>query len=590
MKRSLLTILAACAAITSILAIPTKPGPVKYTQPDGTVITVTFRGDEFGHMIFSEDGLLLKEKDGRLEYASFDSEGMPQASGIVADGTSLPESVARSLQNPSQIGEWAETLWQQRQERLSMRQNIYKEYSAIPSVATRSDSDTESDGKIGIDFGLNHSLFPAVGEPKALVILVEYKDLGFTYGSHEYYDRLLNEEGFSDYGSRGSVRDWLIENSGGRFSPHFDVYGPVTLPKERAYYGTDEWGTDRRAYMMAMHALKELDDDVDFSQYDTNGDGLIDNVYIIYAGLGSLDSNSVWPHTACMSEFNSKGYYFDGVRFEQYACASELMDNFERPDGIGTFVHEFSHVIGLPDIYGKGIYVMYCFHPGTWSTLADGPYNNDGLTPPNYSSFEKACLGWQEFLPLNEEGVVELPDFSMSGVAYAMPTDREHEFYFFENRQQVGNDEYLPGHGMLVWHVDFDENLWASREINDDYTHQHVDIVEADDIKTDETRDGDSFPGAAGVTEFGFSTSPSLSGWSGKQLGFDLTDIKESEDGVISFRVVNSNTHTSDPGSVGNIASDPDTPTGDMYDVLGRRILNPAPGQLYIQDGKKKVK
>ena len=234
MKRSLLTILAACAAITSILAIPTKPGPVKYTQPDGTVITVTVRGDEYGHMIFSEDGLLLKEKDGRLEYASFDSDGAPQASGIVADGTALPQSVARSLQSPAQIEAWAETLWQQRHERLSMRRNIYKKHPSNPSVATRSEGDMESDGMIGIDFGKTHNMFPAVGEPNALVILVEYKDLGFTYGSHEYYERLLNEEGFSDYGSRGSVRDWLIENSGGRFSPHFDVYGPVTLPKDRA--------------------------------------------------------------------------------------------------------------------------------------------------------------------------------------------------------------------------------------------------------------------------------------------------------------------------------------------------------------------
>ena len=590
MKRQLFSILAMCACALGCMAIPAKNGPVKYTQPDGTVITVTVRGDEFGHMIFSEEGLLLKEKNGRLEYAAFDTEGLPYASGIPADGKKLQESLAGSLQTHAQIEGWAERMSQNRQERLSRRHSLYKELGAIPAAPTRSEDMAEPEGKISIGFGRSHNMFPANGEPKALVILVEYKDLGFKYGSAEYYDRLLNEEGFSDHGSRGSVRDWMIENSGGRFSPHFDVYGPVALPKERAYYGKDDgWGADLHAYEMAVHALQQLDDQIDFSEYDVNGDGLIDNVFIIYAGKGALDTNSVWPHRACISEFNSKGYYFDGVKLEQYACAGECVDDYNRTDGISTFLHEFCHVIGLPDIYVKGLGAIFGFDPGAWSILAGGGYNNSGLTPPNFSSFEKAALGWLEFLPLKEEGIVELPEYSSSGVAYAMPTDKENEFFFFENRQQIGNDEFLPGHGMLVWHVDYDEDIWIRGEINNDDSHQHIDIVEADNKKTEETRAGDTFPGTTGVTAFGYRTVPRLASWSGKQLKFDLVDITESEDGIISFRVVDSKNNTGDPGSVGDAIADPEGSVGAMYDILGRKILHPAPGQIYFQDGKKLI-
>ena len=393
-----------------------------------------------------------------------------------------------------------------------------------------------------MNFGRCESTFPVLGEQKGLVILVEYDDVAFTYGDYDYFHRMLNEEGFSDYGSLGSARDWFVENSDGKFLPDFDVYGPVKLPNNRQYYGgNDSFGNDIRPHEMAIHACQILDDEVDFSQYDRDGDGVIDNVFIFYAGKGEHDSgvkNAVWPHSWELAlGLPGEKYIFDGVQLNHYACTCEYPSGYKRPDGIGTFIHEFSHVMGLPDLYVTNYTTG--FTPGEWSVMDQGPYNNDRLTPPNYSSYEKGALGWIDFKPF-EEGRMEIHDLSSTNEAFALPTDSDNEFFFFENRQQHGNDAFLPGHGMLVWHVDYKKSYWTMNIVNNTSTHQCVDLIEADNVKSTATRASDAFPGTKNVTAFGFDTKPQLISWSKTRLAFDLEDITESEDGVISFNAVDS--------------------------------------------------
>lgn len=585
MKRLILTMIAGCAGVMAAMAIPTKSGPIKYTQPDGTVITVTVKGDEFGHLIFSEEGLLLKESKGRLEYAKFDADGIPCASGIAA-GSKLSEVEVLRLQTPSQISSWAARIENNKREVLEKRYALHASPKFHLSKTENDNGDLGNDNLIPQNYGKFHNLFPVAGDQNVLVLLVEYKDRQFEYASFDYFERFLNEDGFSDYGSLGSVRDWLLENSLGKYNPHFDVYGPIKLPKNSTYYGVDSFfGMDERSYQMAVDAMKIIDEEVDFSIYDGNGDGLIDNVFIIYAGAGDFGEDTIWPHEAFVSEFTNSKYSFDGVQLEQYACACEHMYDTTRPDGIGTFVHEFCHVMGLPDIYAKGLGIFDGFTPGEWSVIDRGPYNNDGLTPPNFSSFERAALGWLDVLTM-EEGAIEIPNLAESNVAYVLPTDNKDEFFFFENRQQVGNDTFLPGHGMLVWHIDYKENDWQAGEVNNDGSHQNVDIIEADNIKTDATRSGDSFPGTSGVTEFGINTEPKLESWSGMVLPFDITDIFETEEGIIRFNAIHS---TIDPGSVENATAESSRSIKPIFDVFGRRILKAAPGQVYIQDGKKRI-
>lgn len=582
MKRLLLSIMASgiCAGA---MAIPAKPGLTAYTQPDGTVINIQLIGDEHGHMVYSESGLLLVEANGRLEYAEFDSEGHPVASGIMVRADNDRQVKGMRLQTQGNLEAWAKKITSVRDARLEKLEKKIAMRRAATRAGESSDGDA-ADRLVPLHFGRCETNFPVLGEQKGIVILVEYEDVPFTYGDLEYFNRMLNEKGFSDYGSLGSVRDWFVENSNGQFLPDFDVYGPVKLPNERKYYGgNDEYGNDMRAHEMAIDACRLLDESIDFSQYDRDGDGIIDNVFIFYAGKGEHDSgvkNAVWPHSwdVAMGLPDEK-FIYDGVQLNHYACTCEIPSGYQRPDGIGTFIHEFSHVMGLPDLYVTNYTTG--FTPGEWSVMDQGPYNNSGLTPPNYSSYEKGALGWIDFQPF-AAGRMELDNLSESNQAYALPTDNENEFYFFENRQQRGNDAFIPGHGMLVWHIDYKPAMWTLNTVNNTTLHQYVDLVEADNVKSSGTRASDSFPGNKGITAFGFDTKPQLASWSKARLAFDLEDIEESEDGVISFTAVAWNPNAVE--TVGSAMAD-----GVYYDLMGRRVANPSKG-IYILNGKKIIK
>ncbi|MDE6638809.1 MAG: M6 family metalloprotease domain-containing protein, partial [Muribaculaceae bacterium] len=427
--------------------------------------------------------------------------------------------------------------------------------------------------------------FPCTGSPRGLVLLIEYSDVSFTVPNpNDSFTRMLNEEGYSDYGGWGSARDWFISNSNGRFTPQFDVVGPITLSHPRAYYGANKGGDDIRPEMMIIEACGMIADEVDFSLYDADDDGFIDNVFAFYAGYGEnlgamVPSECVWPHSWDIAASTTEDFIFDGVKLNHYACSCEYPSGYKRPDGIGTFVHEFSHVMGLPDLY----VTTYTsgFTPDAWSVMDKGPYNNKGLTPPNFSSYEKCALGWLDFEPF-KEGIMELPDLSTTGIAYALPTEKSYEFYFFENRQQLGNDEFIPGHGMLVWHVDYNKGAWAMNTVNNISTHQRVDLVEADNVKSAATRNADSFPGAAGITSFTFETKPQLASWAKRRLAYDLENIAESSDGLITFNAV----LYQDENAVDRI--DAEILNGEYYDLMGRRVSNPVKG-IYIHNGKKVI-
>ena len=88
----------------------------------------------------------------------------------------------------------------------------------------------------------------------------------------------------------------------------------------------------------------------------------------------------------------------------------------------------------------------------------------------------------------------ELKPVHRSNEAFLIPTDREEEYFLFENRQQEGNGAYIPGHGMLVWHIDFDLDIWLINAANNDPDHQRVDLIEADNKLTPDSRAGGAFP------------------------------------------------------------------------------------------------
>lgn len=451
--------------------------------------------------------------------------------------------------------------------------------------------------------------FPAKDAPRALVILAAYPDRAFSMDDpHDFYTRLLNEEGFSDYGATGSARDFFVQNSDGLFRPQFDVYGPVVLPNKLKYYGSnDVWGDDAHPEEVAIDAVTLLDDTVDFSIYDTNNDGQIDNVFIFYAGYGEADSNmknTIWPHSADIRDFKyPEPFIFDGVELNRYGMTNEVDYSYKRPDGVGTFVHEFSHVLGLPDLYSTNYSSAYT--PGRFSTLDYGPYNNEGRTPPHYSIFERYCLDWLEPMLLEGDQTLMLDPVHKSNRGYIVRSAEDpDEFYLFENRQKEGWDEYIPGHGMIVWHVTFDQNAWDQNTVNNIASFQRVDLVEADNLQSDINRRSDTFPGEKNVTAFTPETKPAFVSRDGRDLGVSITDIQEKDGRIIlTTKLLNTSVDniSADGGLLISTAGPAVTNISDakleIFDTAGRRVAILAPSStaeltpgLYIINSEGKAR
>lgn len=444
------------------------------TQPDGTQIEILKTGDEHRHFITTTDGHpLLLDADGF--YRPMDTD-LP-----------YPQSPVAFMQQAPQTG-----------------------------------------------MGLTYSTYPRTGSPKGLIILTEFSDVRFvTSDPVEYFHEMINGEDFSLYGATGSALKYFTDQSHGIFTPQFDVLGPVTLPQPQVFYGgNDIYGNDSNPFRMITDAIESLDQDVDFSQYDTDHDGVIDNVYLFYAGQGEADyghPDTVWPHSW---DLRNEGIdmVVDGVKVGKYACSNEWSK--DSPVGIGTFVHEFSHVLGLPDLYPTNDN-QRDYTPGKYSVLDQGPYNNAGKTPPNYSCYELNALGWAEPEMLNEPKTIELAEIS-SGVFGLIPTDIPTEFFLVENRQLTGWDAFIPNHGMLVWHIDYNESVFQGNIVNNQRQHPYVDIVEANNASNDPS--GYTFPGTSNKNALTASTVPALRTWDNMEVRLPITNITERRR-VITFDI-----------------------------------------------------
>lgn len=490
MNRILTMALCGAVALTAS-AVPAKRGLRPVTQADGSVIMIERVGDESRNFTLNSDGALLRQVDGMYRLADIDEQG------ILTDASAPVLWSSDRVQNT--IAMLDEVQPMQRANAVGLMPNRY---------------------------------FPCTGVQKAIVILVQYQDVKFTLDDpYTYFNDMLNKQGFSDpkYGGTGSCRDYFVEASMGQFLPEFDVYGPITLKYNRSYYGGNN-GTsvDSNPRFMAIEAVQQLDATVDFRQYDRDNNGVIDNVFLFYAGQGEASygpDESVWPHASSVGG----SYYFDGVRLSSYGCTNEWEQT--RPDGIGTFCHEFSHVMGVPDLYHTVAQTAYT--PGAWSVMDYGPYNNDGRTPPTYSSFERNALKWIDLKEIQPGQEINVPVLRTSNEAYCRTNpSNPNEFYLFENRLREGSDKYIPGDGMLVWHIHYVASQFQANTVNCNNDHQYVDLVEADGIAAKTNRNGgDAFPGTTKKTRL----FPKW--WSGKNTGIIVRNITENEDHTISFNV-----------------------------------------------------
>lgn len=496
MTRRLFTAFLMLALTATMLAIPARRGMWQnITLADGTIVKVELRGDENGHFWSSADGTVyLKDVSGAFFTKATDAQ--------------LTVLNARREQ---------------------------KSRAAAMRRQRRRQSAMASQGQF-------------TGTKKGLIILVEFIDQTFSASNDKkLYERIANEEGFTDAakGFKGSVSDYFKAQSGGVFALDFDVAGPVKMSKSYAYYGAnDSYGNDKHAGEMVATACQLVDESVNFADYDWDGDGMVEQIYVVYAGKGEANggaASTIWPHEwELYSSDYGKYLKLDGVNINVYACGCEL-GYTGAIDGIGTMCHEFSHCMGLPDMYdtsGGSGYGMF-----NWSIMDYGSYNEDGFLPAGYTSYEKMYCGWLQPEEITADTTISaLRPLSEGGGAYIIYNDgNRNEYFLLENRQLTGWEAELFGRGMLAIHVDYNESKWYYNEVNADASHQRCTIIPADrSYAMNYINDiaGDAFPynnynsiadGVPYTALYNSNTDGT------KLMHKSVTGITQNADGTVSF-------------------------------------------------------
>lgn len=507
----------------SLSAVPAKPGLWRTLKlADGSVVEAQLTGDEFMHYWKAVDGTRY----------------------IKAEGAYLPVTTA-------QISE----LFRQRQQA-----GAKKRAARLPRKRATAISDYK-------------------GQKKGLVILAQFSDVKFG-AAHDKskYNDILNKEGYSSHeGFVGSVYDYFKAQSRGQFELNFDIVGPVTLSHTMEYYGGNtSSGNDRQPAQMTVDACLLAADSVNFADYDWDGDSEVEQVYILYAGYGEADSqmeNAVWPHEWSLTSAG-KSLTIDGMRIDTYACGNELNANGVIA-GIGTFCHEFTHCLGLPDMYDT----QYSgnFNMSSWDIMASGSYNGNGYCPAGYTSYERMASGWLSPIELNADlSVSGMKPLSEGGDAYILyNSGHADEYYLLENRQPTGWDAELPGRGMLILHVDYNQTIWANNWVNTfvDYsayygaefknTHQRLTIFHADNdddskyyntvsnqyLRT--TLEGDPYP-YKGNNSLSATSVPAASLYNANKAGGyfmeeSIVGITQNADGTMAFEFTTNTTGPSLP-------------------------------------------
>ena len=448
-----------------------------------------------------------------------------------------------------------------------------------------------------------------MGSPRVPLVLVQFADKKFRTPSTDeaeiraYYDTFCNGEGVAAGKNQYSIRDYFKQQSGGLFSPDFSVLGPVTLPKEAAYYGQNSGNSrDIRFTEFCNEAVKLVQEqDVDWMTFDNDGNQTVDMVFFIFAGTGENSSHlpdDIWAKEAV------RNTTINGITYACYGCTSELRPSqtdedgnilATEGDGIGVACHELSHALGLPDFYktsGSGtVQGMDLF----W--LMDyGAYCQNGFYPVGYTAYERDFMGWQPLVELSTPQQVTLHPIAGGGKGYKVTNPANpNEYYILENRQSVGADRRLGTitHGMLVTHVDYSSGPWSSNTLNNTADHQRMTFISAanDTTTVGNTKDfnvwlkalaGHLWPGTSANTALTDNTTPAATVFTGGFMGQPIRNITEHADGTVSFDfIMDSTDGISAPTLHGKNAP--------AYDLTGRRV-SPEHKGLYIINGKKIIK
>ena len=593
--KKIIAMLSLALAASTTFAVPAKQAKKTLTLADGTQVVATQMGDEYMNWWQADNGMRYVE--------SQDKEGVYEAANM--DVMAAHAQMRRAI-----IGE-------KRAKRLN---------SVVKPVNM-----SFSSGQQRVQIGDEHITY--TGKKKGIIILVQFPNQKFETGhDNAYYKMVANEKGLThEDGYVGSVSDYFLSQSNGQFELDFDIAGPYTLSHTSSYYGKNDGANidTKVGYMIQEGCDAAVADGFNFNDYDWDGDGYADQVFVLYAGLGEAsggDAKTVWPHEyqiryTCVGKVLN--YTAEGKgKVDTYACANEMervinnatgtYTNELKLAGIGTICHEFSHCLGFADMYdtssNSGNYGM-----GFYDVMSAGSYNGGGFTPCNYTAYERIYAGWTEPIVLDEPATIKAMQSSEDyGRPFILYNDKHpDEFYTLENRQKKGWDAELYGSGLMITHVDYDQTKWGINQVNASASdHQRCTIFHADndaDGTVLESIKNDLYPYMSGGVplndELTDDSRPAAKLYNKnadgtKYMGKPITAIKKNVNGTISFDVMGGNEdnildNTTSETAIKDIKADTRKADNRVYSIDGRYLgddINALGKGLYIVGGKKELK
>ena len=532
MKKSFLVLLMTMCCVFGAMAVPAKPGWQTITQSDGTTLKVQVVGNEFSSAILTSDGLTVdRGKDGDFYYISSLTGLTTVRAHDIGERTASEKAFVNI-------------------ERDNLKP-VFKNYKRV----------SQPKGQFGISGSNADASVPAMGIRRVPIILVQFQDIKFHNTRQDIIDGMLTGE--------VSVNQYFRDQSNGMYDPQFDVYGIYTVSQNRAYYGAHTGNSNDKALGALVTEACQLAaaDGVSFKPYDTNSDNYCDVVIVIFAGVGEAQArttipDAIWPcnwdlNSARYSNMGGNGAFrpsYGDPYVNTFAVFNELHGDDESVstiDGIGTFCHEFGHCLGLPDFYDTAVRDAH-IGLGDWDIMCRGSYNNDTYTPAGYSAYEKAFMGWIEYITPLPGTYYTLPVWNQKNAdtdkAVCMVSDlNKNEYFIIENRKLQGWDQYLPGEGIMITHVTYNADRWWSDSPNNEDI-QLMTLMSADNSWTYEDQSTDLWPlgsnnaftdTSAPAARLNMKSNGSITGNAG-YLGKPVTDMVINPDGTASFWYIRS--------------------------------------------------
>ncbi len=547
MKNHLHILITISLLLFSVEASAIKAGRdvIKYRQPNGTVILLRSYGDEFlGYSKTLNGFIVSKGKDGYLYYANYNSGTLSITTERVAGSKHTTNAIGatgiRHTSIPANIV-------------AQLRERAFESLNGgITAVGSSIVSSSSNSSLRRQQYNTEEPDNEQTKHVSSLVLLVDFPDRPFSINNPaEYFNTLLN--GHALNGSSGSAADYLNSNFGKGYNFTFDLDGIFTTSKEAEYYG-GRTATTNDANIPALVeevCMAASNAGVDFSKYDSNGDGTVDNVAIIFAGCNEAESANpslIWPHKG---DISGRNIVCNGVKIGSYTCSSELSGSETEPREatIGIFCHEYLHSWGLPDLYdvnseeeglARALYKSL-------SIMDEGYYSNQGKTPPYLTSIEREILALHPVKDITAGENYTLLPVQHSDTLYRIPTSNEGEYFLLECRNAGGWDNHIGGEGMLLYHIDKSQNecggvsaarRWELNIINSYANHECAKVIAANPYAPDDASKAEVFyPGISSVTNISAIGSPKLASWQGHGLGISLQNISY-KNGRVNFNAI----------------------------------------------------